>query len=438
MKTKTRMEKGITLIALIITIVVLLILAAVAISSIQNDGILHYAQNAADNWNKAAQNEANMLGDYLNYLNNIGSGSGGGNVDVTDDATMSAKTTNTKIEDIYGNKITIPAGFKISVENTGYTKDTLDVTKGIVIEDVTKDASGNPTSTTGNQFVWIPCGTINHLDEEGNATTSTITLGRYSWSGSTGTLVQPTEDNPYTSNVAITSGAYNYTEYQSGSTTPKNAIASDINDFYESVMGTATKEGNGGYYIGRYEAGDSSNTAVANRKETSGASTPGTLVCKANQVPYNWIRQPDASSKCQSMYANGYKADGTGTFSSDLINSYAWDTAIIFIQTFGNKTNSKTYASKFGESSIDTSAPQLTGVNILKATSQVDEQLNIYDMAGNCYEWSTETYSYTSPCVPRGGVYFNSSSTFTSFRNSRSATFSDSYFAFRPLIYVGL
>ncbi len=76
MKEKTKLEKGITLIALIITIVVLLILAAVAISSITNDGILHYAQNAADNWNKAAQNEANMLGDYLNYLNNVGLGSG--------------------------------------------------------------------------------------------------------------------------------------------------------------------------------------------------------------------------------------------------------------------------------------------------------------------------------------------------------------------------
>ena len=78
MKGKTKQQKGITLIALIITIVVLLILAAVAISSIQNDGILHYAQNAADNWNKAAQNEANMLGDYMNYLNNMGSSSTSG------------------------------------------------------------------------------------------------------------------------------------------------------------------------------------------------------------------------------------------------------------------------------------------------------------------------------------------------------------------------
>ena len=68
MKEKTKMEKGITLIALIITIVVLLILAAVAISSIQNDGILHYAQNAAKDYNQAAKNEQYAL-DYLeSYL----------------------------------------------------------------------------------------------------------------------------------------------------------------------------------------------------------------------------------------------------------------------------------------------------------------------------------------------------------------------------------
>jgi len=420
---KTGMEKGITLIALIITIVVLLILAAVAISSIQNDGILHYAQNAADNWNRAQANEQAMLGDYLNYLNNMGSGSDNGDIDVTDGTTMFAKTTNTKIEDIYGNKITIPAGFKISVENTGYTKDTIDVTKGVVIVD-----------STGNQFVWIPCGTI--YTSADKSTSETITLGRYSWSGSTGTLVQPTEDNPYTSNVAITSGSYNYTEYQSTSST-SNAKASNINDFYESVMGTENKEGNGGYYLGRYEAGDSSNTAVANRTGTSGTSTAGTLVCKANQVPYNWILQADASSKCQGMYADGYS---TGTFSSDLINSYAWDTAIIFIQTFGTKSNSSTYASTVGKSSIDTSAPQLTGVNrLLNVTDNpIDEQLNIYDMAGNCYEWSTETSSYTiNPCVFRGGSY-HSSGNCTSSRAYYSASYSGANFAFRPLLYVGL
>ncbi len=67
----TKTNKGITLIALIITIVVLLILAVVAISSITNDGILHYAQNAASSYNQAQKNEAGMLNGYLDYLNQL-------------------------------------------------------------------------------------------------------------------------------------------------------------------------------------------------------------------------------------------------------------------------------------------------------------------------------------------------------------------------------
>ena len=65
-----RGQKGITLVALIITIVVLLILAVVAIASITNDGILNYASNAANDYNTAVTNEANLINHYTDYLNN--------------------------------------------------------------------------------------------------------------------------------------------------------------------------------------------------------------------------------------------------------------------------------------------------------------------------------------------------------------------------------
>jgi len=65
---RTRMEKGITLVALIITIVVLLILAVVAISSIQNDGILGQAQNAGDKYNQSVKDEKGILEGYLDYI----------------------------------------------------------------------------------------------------------------------------------------------------------------------------------------------------------------------------------------------------------------------------------------------------------------------------------------------------------------------------------
>ena len=65
---KTREQKGITLIALIITIVVLLILAVVTISSITNDGIMKHAQNAANTYNEAQDDEKSMLDSYLDRL----------------------------------------------------------------------------------------------------------------------------------------------------------------------------------------------------------------------------------------------------------------------------------------------------------------------------------------------------------------------------------
>ena len=69
---------------------------------------------------------------------------------------------------------------------------------------------------------------------------------------------------------------------------------------------------------------------------------------------------------------------------SDLINSYAWDTAIVFIQKCGTESNSSTYSKTDGQSSTSTREPQTTGTNILKATNKVDKQCNIFDMAGNC------------------------------------------------------
>ena len=65
---KTKQEKGITLMALIVTIVVLLVLATVAISSIKNDGIISKAQDVANKFNQAQTNEQGILDEYLSYL----------------------------------------------------------------------------------------------------------------------------------------------------------------------------------------------------------------------------------------------------------------------------------------------------------------------------------------------------------------------------------
>ena len=113
-------------------------------------------------------------------------------------------------------------------------------------------------------------------------------------------------------------------------------------------------------------------------------------MCKKEQQVWNYVTQNKASELSRDMYKSEAKV------TSDLINSYAWDTAIVFIQKCGTESNSSTYSYTYGLSSTSTSAPQTTGTNILKVTNKVDKQCNILDMAGNCWEWTTETYSDSS------------------------------------------
>ena len=95
----------------------------------------------------------------------------------------------------------------------------------------------------------------------------------------------------------------------------------------------------------------------------------------------------------------------SSNFESDLINSYAWDTALVFIQEFSGDTD---YSLQLGGNTAG--ALQKCGESILDVVDSGDKvqdvRCNIYDMAGNTREWSTETNSDTGyPCVIRGGYY---------------------------------
>ena len=173
MKQKLKGYKGITLIALIITIIVLLILAVVAISAVKGDEIIAHAKNAKKTYSEAQTNEKSTMQGYLDKLeeNQLES------IKIKDNLNKVLSTGgNITLEDDFGNKIKVPAGFKIitktDTENTdlNYTAETIDVTKGIVAED-----------GEGNQFVWIPVGKIYTDTEKTEANAKTITLGRYSY-----------------------------------------------------------------------------------------------------------------------------------------------------------------------------------------------------------------------------------------------------------------
>ena len=121
-------QTGITLIALVVTIVVLLILAGVSLNAIfSENGIIKRAQDAQDKMDQAIQNDLDSINELTNWLDNQVNGTTGGGTtggDANPSTTPKISTLvgkvvdkNTKAEDAYGNKITIQTGFKILEQN---------------------------------------------------------------------------------------------------------------------------------------------------------------------------------------------------------------------------------------------------------------------------------------------------------------------------------
>ena len=416
-------QTGITLIALVVTIVVLLILAGVSLNAIfSENGIIKRAQDAQNKMDQATQNDLDALNGLNELIDSKTNETTGGNNNPSTTPKVSTLVgtvvdKNTKAEDAYGNKITIPKGFKILAhsENTTtgdvtytYSGDNIPaVQDGIVIEN----------GTDGNQFVWVPVGTIKNKDN----TTNTITLGRYEFDSSTGVLtsttpVQVASVENCTKVVTISKNDVVFQELSTAregnsatDSTAQSATARKLEEFISTTLA------NGGYYIARYEA----------------SGTTEKVTSKYDQTVLTNITQSNAAKLAREMYGE-VKENNELAYASDLVNSYAWDTAIIFIQTYGTGADANSYASK-NKSTLLTK----TGINS-------DKYCNIWDMSGNACEWTTEysTYSddsYFMPCVCRGGYYGTARDKtfyYTSNRYFVSTTISNSTSGLRSILYV--
>ena len=451
-KLTNNTSNGITLIALVITIIVLLILAGISISMLTGqNGILNRAQEAKEKTQLAGIKEKLQMEIMSSYgidgniditqlnenLKNIGienvkitslpakieieghtfvvNGSGSINNLITmseaQSDNMLKNTENYAVEDDYGNIIIIPAGFKI-------TKNTTKVPEGIVIEDSDIVTYEDGTKSTGNQFVWVPVGKIYTTSDEATkeSTSRTIKLSRYEFADGINDYIDkdgniitsPSLGKPIEKENKMISGSNSSYFFIEDITNGTNGHSIDIEQFK-----TNTKM-NGGYYIARFEASygvdEKPNSKVSlNYSDNTPPISEGTL--------WNYITQPYAAMVSREMYTSD-------KFTSDLVNSYAWDTAIVFIQEF----------------SEDSVYSKQTGINICNIFSNTgvngDKKLNIYDMAGNLYEWTTETYNYeNTPCTRRGGWY-NGSVDNTSIRNNFSTSDKWYYCTFRTIIYI--
>lgn len=330
-------------------------------------------------------------------------------------ATGKYVSENKTINDKYGNKIVIPAGFKIA-SDSGIT-----VLEGIVIEDddITTDGNGNQR---GNQYVWVPVSTIDDSNikpiiKDENMQKIKITLGRYNFDSDGEEVLYQLgnsvllEEDP----VVINDYYQELYEYREGivasDNTGENATALNLVGFIESVRD------NGGYYIARYEASYGLDKKPNSKVSTSCSSTQPT---EEGEL-WNDVNQVDAAKVCRNIY-------GEQSCKTDLINSFAWDTAVLYIQKCSDATTySRAYSNNLGSLSN-------TGKN-------GDEYCKINDMASNVSEWTTENSigTFNKKLVPatfRGGNYWAEKYYTTKRDYANTTQTNDNLSGFRLILYL--
>ena len=474
---RKRQENGITLIALVITIIVLLILAGVTIAMLTGDnGIISKAMQAKIRTEEAKETEETGLNEIENYINGKSAEAG---VVVQDLKSIKSDGTEgevigEKVSDGAGGVVPIPSGFYYV---GGTVKSGAVISDNLADKDKYKGQEVVGTNLSGNQFVFIP---LNGID------------------------LKYEQDHKYDGKYE-----YAYTTELSGYTSQ-----SDWSD--DSGESTSVKN-YGGFFIGRYEAGYPDEIKEGTIVKTKDSATGKVPVSKARVVSWNLVSQTVAKTASESMYNTD-----DSKVKSKLVDSYAWDTTCKWLKNSGiikddsaGKVSSTSYgnyydstftipkgtlyakhlylnkkkdgvssnwyfwnggAGKYSYGIVNDEKGMKVGVKtgetvpenatrpegaedaasnyytadgrieIATGSSDNTRTNNIYDLAGNMWEWTTETKTrknndnstdYTF-AVLRGGSFNNNDSRYPVVSRSGGHTVGNATvnFGFRTVLYI--
>ena len=423
---------GITLIALVVTIVVLLILAGITISLVFSDnGIIKKAQEAANKTKEAVINEQTQMNEIADYMENMLNGIGGSGTTPEEPEGCPAEefekwngTSDEKVNAVQSTDTTpiavpVPKGYTAS-KVTGETT----VEDGFVIyegEEEVNDTNKDTAQKTRNQFVWVPVANPSEMygrDENCKKwgklyKFSSTGITPYNWTEEDG-VMSITSATSYREPDVVTD--YDGSDATDDSSYFTSTIGDMTGEEFKAQLETefnsmiASVEKYGGFYIGRYETG--------NLKEAEA------VVIKNNSDINN-----------QTWYTQYNKSKGVAASSNvttSMIWGCQWDAVMRWMWNQGGDKKTYTYDStgKGNYRGTNGNAPIATGSNPSYAVN------NIYDMAGNVYDWTIEA-NLTNLRVSRGGGYGSGASSFpASGRVDCSPTLSNSFYGSRAALYM--
>ena len=376
---------------MVVTIVVLLILAGISLNLVLGqNGIISRAQDARNqtvegqvNTEKAVNALTDEMEDLISENDNSGNGGNSG-------------SSQTTVENVV-----IPEGYYY----VGGTK-----AKGIVISDnvadkeLDKGKENVRRDLSGNQWVWVPVETPSSLY-------TTVTAGQ-ALAGSTGVKTTKYTNSEIISGITrglpgstnwrepdiLTDSGYDDTNYAKAGFSSLANMAENMKSDYEEMI--ASLEKYKGFYIGRYEL-------TANGEKTG-----------ATQTGVDWY----------TLYKNCTTLASGSKVKTRMIWGLQWDAICNWLASSGfSIKDSSTWGNHSDNDATGHGSEQNTGF------SESWKANNIYDFAGNCWEWTQEACSSRAF---RGGSYDNAGSgaNTASFRGSYSPT--STYFGSRPTLYL--
>ena len=388
--TKLTHKRGISLIVLIVTIIVIIILAAAVILTITKNNPVSSAKEAT-----FKEDMANIQDELSMYISKK----------YTDDPTSFEKSS----VNLSGNTMVT------ELPSTKKYKEKVLVVEGNLVL--------NNKKVNSDEKKWFNevIGNTSNVKEEWQDTISSVKYGvpipigftYKKGTKDTGLVIQDEKGNEFVWVPATESTYVRDTSFPGATPTGDDTLPNGITDE------TADVKKYGGFYIGRYEAG-------IPEGDTSTSNKEGIPVSKKDEVVWTNIDYSNAKASAEKMINNEYVQTG-------LLTGTSWDTVCHWIKSGDELKDSRTY----GNYKNSLEPANVTGYGTIQVTGFSDKwmQKNIYDLAGNVWEWTSEVRNYDF--FYRGGSYGDVGRDGpVSCRMYNNASSTSDYIGFRLRLYI--